>query len=329
MIRTILVLLGLIMAPASLAAESFPVSTFDGYELKLTPVKSVNGFKQEQFLGSVQQPDTLLFKLHLPFEVQQLRFFVSNGQPVAKSERIAELIGHDVELFVDDLKRKKQLLALASKQYKSHKALYKNGSIDINVWQQISQDYLDKEYAYKKLTHIDEVLEYGENKIFLVAPRDGYFITGEQGEMAFAMSADTYVQIDAPINSFVINDSLSHEQCQFSVQRIENNSNGLDSRVWAKLTSMDCQYDYFALLSMAKVEQANLYSVPAVAVALLNEGESIFVQRGTEIIAVEISTKAIESGQYIFSADDLRPRDQVVLWSVGAVKGVFMALGNN
>lgn len=334
--RISFLLVGLLVSPLTLAVESVPADYFDAYGLKLNTATKVEGYTAEQFLGSVQQPKSLWFKVHLPIEVQQFNLLISNGQSVVENERIAQLTGHDVELFIDDLKSKKQLLSLAAKQYKSHKELYNSGSIDIGTWQTVSQDYLTKEYAYKKLSHIDEVLEYEQEKVFLLAPRKGHFVADEMNahneEIAIAISPVSWVLIKAPIDSFKINDTLSDStngKCQFSVQRIEKNSNGLDARVWAKQILDNCMYDYYQLLRLAKTNTTQHYQVPSVAIALLNESESIFVKRGDQIVAVPVVTKSISSDMYIFSSDELKVTDQVVVSSVGAVKGAFLELGTN
>jgi len=314
------------------ASEAIPVDEFAAYDLKYSNIQRVDNFTDEQYLGSIQQPDSYWFSTHLPFEVQQFKNLVSYGEQVAINQRLAIVSGHGLELYLSDLENKKVLLSLAKKQYESHQRLFKNNSIDANTWQQISQNYMEKKQAYEQISHAAEFLQEENDQVYLLAPADGIYIKNpdmnEHLSVIIANDKGTWLQLDVPRNAMNVNTKLTHETCQFEVRRIENNSNGVAARVWAKLISDNCSYQYYQRLRVSQSRQEALFQVPTNSVALLGDAEVIFVARDGEIMPLPVVTKGVRDQHYIIAAP-LQPNDTLVMNYTGVVKGAFMALGTD
>ncbi|MBT8448122.1 MAG: hypothetical protein KJO69_00430 [Gammaproteobacteria bacterium] len=332
MIKYILFALSLHIAYGLSASEALPVDAFAAYDMKYSNIQRVDNFAEQQYLGSIQQPDSYWFSTHLPFEVQQFKNLVSYGERVAVNQRLAILSGHGLELYLADLENKKTLRSLAKQQYDSHKRLFKNKSIDATTWQQISQNYMEIKQAYDLIAHAAEFLQEENGQMFLLAPSDGVYLKSEdmaeQLSVTIASDEGVWLQLDVPANSMDNNTKLTHQACQFEVRRIENNSNGVAARVWAKLVSDDCSYQYYQRIRVAQSRQETLFQVPTNSVALLGDTEVIFVARDGEIMPLPVVTKAVRDEQYIIAAS-LEPNDKLVMNYTGVVKGAFMALGTD
>ncbi|MBL4822085.1 MAG: HlyD family efflux transporter periplasmic adaptor subunit [Colwellia sp.] len=311
------------------------------YKLNFEQISSVTTVSSNALMAQVTEKSGANFSVFLPFDVQQVNTLVTNGQLVAKHQKIAYLNGYDVHHFLDEFEAAKQLFTIAEKQYQSSSALYASKALKQSQWLEINNNYFSAKLIFEHLHHYMSFLNIDKNeKIAIIAPIAGiikYSNTSDgnskaEGELLFDIIPKSAIRLKVKVPLTNISNlaylKIAKQQCKLAVNSKENIINDFTITIWSKPLNDECLLILGKQVIVTPIYQQNAFSINRTAVFEFKDSNYIAVKHHTQLNLVAINILNSTNDQFIFqSAIELKDKEALTS-SVSAIQGMLLNLGD-
>ena len=335
--KALVILITMAATNIALANERVALSQLGKLRTTFASVEEVKQFGGGHYVASATSLPGAPMQLVAPMEPQQVNYYLVDGEPVTKGQRIAELAGSEIHHFKESLAANKALLDIATDRYEANKALVASNAISQSAWQSIAQGYYDATMAWEHLRHFNEIFEAGEDadKGFLISPSDGYFLLpdsyAQMDDMALgAVLPENALRLRArvPLSRAALITQLDSDQCQVVVERQEGVASQLSVALWSGPLPKACELRPGQQVRVSAVLEVDAMAVPVNSVFYLDGVSSVLVRQNDQLVVetVDVIGQSSRDKLIVTGADTLRGQ-QVLTSSVSAVQGLLSGLG--
>ncbi|NQY86225.1 MAG: hypothetical protein HRT51_00535 [Colwellia sp.] len=341
----------LLMPMQKSLALNINIDELGKYKLNFEQISSVTTVSSNALIAQVTEKSGANFSVFLPFDVQQVNTLVTNGQLVAKNQKIAYLNGYDVHHFLDEFEAAKQLFTIAEKQYQSSSALYASKALKQSQWVEINNNYFSAKLRFEHLHHYMSFLNIDKNeKIAIIAPIAGIIRLSNtsdnsskaEGELLFDILPQSAIRLKVKVPLRNISNlaylQMAKQQCKVAVDNKENIINDFTITIWSKPLNeplnKPCALTLGEKTLVTLIYQQNAYSIDKTAVFEFENNNYIAIKNNSQLDLVAIDILNASNDKFIFQSD-VASANKVTLTnklaltsSVSAVQGILLELGD-
>lgn len=337
-IATVLLLTMPLLAQAKTSVRSVSLDKMKAYRLEFSPVSAVDQYQGSKVLGEVTHKRGEKFSVFLPFDIQQVKFLVSDGKRVSEGQKIAQVYGTDVHHFLDEYQTAKTLYQVNLAQYNNSEALFKRKSIKQSAWLAVSNEYFAAKLRMEHIQHAMSVLIVeNDEQVFLKTPKAG-IVSFENTEDSRQAAQDIFDVIEP--TSLVVTAKLPQQHistlsalnvfnsnCQLTVAQVDESVELFMQQIWSAPLIPACSLTVGQQVVLSPMYQITGYQSAKSAVFEIDNIHYIAIKQGDTLVSVPINLVSANAHGYIFTASERLDNAEVLLTSVSALQGILLALG--
>ena len=307
-------------------------------DLQFSEVETATEYAHADYVAVPTPLPGSAMRMIAPIAPQQRLYLVANGESVKQGQKIALLRGAEVHHFFDNYAALTESYQLAKKRYEANQALYKNGAISQEKWQQITADYLKARLDWGHFNHFSEIfsaLPDDEDAGYLVAPIDGYFFFASDegtpeavnlGEVVAKENIRLRTLLPASLASSVTR--LGLPQCALAIERREHIATQMMVAVWSSTMTPPCAGLPGQFIRVTPITERQVQIVSPQAVLTHHQQTQVLLKKGQHVVPVPVTIIAQTHQQQLVIAFMPELVGQSVLTtSVSAVQGLLIGLG--
>ena len=318
--------------------ENIPLSKLGKFETTFSEIKNIDFIEGQPVIAEVNIKTGENYSVNFPFNVQQIRYHIKNGELINKGDTIATVEGYDVHHFIDTYKSTQKILEISKNHYQTNQVYFNKKSIQNSQWIEITKNYFDAKLNFEHINHQMDFLHIDEHEnVTMISPKKGMIKIPElsgnrlEGDLAFDVidSSSIQVKITMPkLNISSISHFIINSKCSLSIDNIESISDKYHQKVWAKPDNgSDCNLSLGQVLKITPIHVFNGYKINKSAVFEFEDKDHIAIKSGNEIIVINIDLFGSKDDYYYFTTNRPLENYEALTSSLSILQGYLLKLG--
>lgn len=302
----------------------------------VTVAKNVQG---SRIIGRVTTKPGSIYKVNFPFDIQQIKFAVNNGQLIKQGDKVGEVSGFDFHHFLDELEAAKNIFITSEKHYLATKASAESHTLKSTQWLDITKNYNEAKLAYEHFSHLKELIHIDEQERFWVlSPTDGMIYLDENSDH---LDANNPLFEVIPVNGLYIKTSISEQHtgqlfslltengaCELDILSIEPLVKDYRQAVWSTPFTSACNLILGQKVSLKPTYSIAGFVVPKQSVFEWENQDYVAIKQDNRLLLTQVSIVGKQNNDLIVTSEVLTPSSTVLSSSVSIAQGLFMGLGD-
>lgn len=319
--------------------QSIELSSMGNFTVDFTPVKVVENIQGSRTIGQVTAKPGSIYKVNFPFDIQQIKFAVNNGELIKKGNKVGEVSGFDVHHFLDELEAAKNIFITSEKHYLATKASAESHTLKSTQWLDITKNYNEAKLAYEHFSHLEELIHIDKQERFWVlSPMNGIIYLDENSDH---LDANTPLFEVIPVNGLNIKTLIPEQKtgqllsliteddaCKLNIQSIDPVVKHYRQAVWSTLHSSACNLVLGQKIILKPIYSMAGFVVPKQAVFEWENDDYVAIKEEYKLTLIRVSIVGKKNNELIIESEELEPSSTVLTSSVSIAQGLFMGLGD-